>query len=154
VARQICQILEAGPHNILSRITLVMRQITREFWICSLNLLDFNSYNYSYSLHRFTAHKPETCLLVRYHFTSYLIVHSLVLSLLLTVWHLCLHLLKTIFRQPSREHLVEGFGLSVVMKTTPPLCREHLSVYSLSRERVYNCHPDNSAYSALFIGVV
>jgi hypothetical protein len=51
---------------------LVTRQIIREFWICSPNLLDFNSYNYSYPLYKFTSHKPEACLLVRFHFTSYL----------------------------------------------------------------------------------
>jgi hypothetical protein len=33
-------------------------------------LFAFNNYNYSYSLHRFTTHKPETCLLVR--ITSFL----------------------------------------------------------------------------------
>jgi hypothetical protein len=42
-----------------------------------LNLLDFNSYNYSYSVHRFTTHKPETCLLVRYHFTGNLVTELL-----------------------------------------------------------------------------
>jgi hypothetical protein len=69
-------------------------------------------------------------------------------------FYLCLHLLKRVFRQPSREHLVEGFGLSVVTKTTSPLCRKRLSMYALSRERVYNCHPDNDAYSALIVAVV
>jgi hypothetical protein len=54
--------------------------------ICSLDqYLDLNSYNYSYALHKFTTNKPETCLVVRYHFTSYLIVSSLAVSLLLTV---------------------------------------------------------------------
>jgi hypothetical protein len=67
---------------------------------------------------------------------------------------ICLHLLKTIFRQPSREHLVEGLGLSVVTKTTPPLCRKRLSIYALWHERVYNCHPDNDVYSALIVAVV
>jgi hypothetical protein len=73
------------------------------FWIWSLNLLDFNSYNYSYSLHKFTTHNPETCLLVVYHFTSYL--SCLPVSLLsvfvlifcplssLNCSYLCLHLL-------------------------------------------------------------
>jgi hypothetical protein len=160
--------------EILSRVSLVTRQITCGFWIWLLDLLDFNSYNYSYSLHRFTTRKPETCLLVQYHFTSYLIVYSLVVFLPLTVCRLltdspilqiillqlfnssslCLHLLKTVFRQLSREHLVEGFGLSVVTKTTPPLCRKRLSMYALSRERLYNCHPDNDAYSALIVAVV
>jgi hypothetical protein len=64
------------------------------------------------------------------------------------------HLLKTVFRQPSREHLVEWFGLSVVTKTTPPFCKKRLSRYALSRERVYSCHPDNDAYSALIVAVV
>jgi hypothetical protein len=50
-----------------------------------LNLLHFNSYNYKYSLHRFTTHKPKTLPLVRYHFTSYLIVRTLAASLLLTL---------------------------------------------------------------------
>jgi hypothetical protein len=53
----------------------------------------------------------------------------------------CLHLLKTVFRQPSREHLVEGLGLSIVTKTTPPLCSKRLSMYALARQRV--CHPDS-----------
>jgi hypothetical protein len=61
----------------------------------------------------------------------------------LNCFYLCLHFLKTVFRQPSREHLVERFGVSVVTKTTPPLCRKRLSIYALSRERVYNCHLDN-----------
>jgi hypothetical protein len=65
------------------------------------------------------------------------------LFLTLNCSYLCLRLLKTVFRQPSREHLVEGFGLPVVTKTTPPLCRKRLSMYALSRERVYNYHPDN-----------
>jgi hypothetical protein len=72
----------------------------------------------------------------------------------LNCFYLCLQLLQTVFRQPSREHLVEGFGLSVVTKTTPPLCRKRLSMYALSRERVYNCHLDNDAYSALVVAVV
>jgi hypothetical protein len=50
--------------------------------------------------------------------------------------YLCLHLLKIVFRRLSREHLAEGFGLSVVTKTTPPLPRKRLSMYALSRERV------------------
>jgi hypothetical protein len=193
--------------------------------------LEFNNYNCSYSLHRFTTHKPEACPLVRCHFTSYLIIRNLAVSLLLTLClsimsdcltlqivlsllivsvlnvcrlsplncassatssicfgphlsgvflallalicsalllalvcfclfltlncsYLCLHLFKTVFRQPSREHLVELFGLSVVTKTTPPLRRKRLSLYALSRERVYNCHPDNDAYSTLIVAVV
>jgi hypothetical protein len=143
-------------------------------WISLLNILDFNSYNYNYSLHRFTTHKPETCLLVWYHFTSYLIVPILAISLLtvclsildwlscssgssspsLNCSYLCLHLLKTVFRQQSREHFVEGFSLSVVTKTTLPLCRKRLSMYALSRECVYSCHPDNDAYSALIAAIV
>jgi hypothetical protein len=39
------------------------------------------------------------------------------------------------------------------MKTTPPLCRKRLSMYVLSRERIYSCHPDD-AYSALIVAVV
>jgi hypothetical protein len=133
--------------------------------------LDFDSSKYNYSFHRFKTHKPETCLLVRYHFTSYLIIRSLAVSFLLTVclstldWLSyfsdssfptlnCPYLLKTVFRQPSRKHLVEGFGLSVVTKTTPPLCRKRLSMYALWRERVYSCHPDNDAYSALIVAIV
>jgi hypothetical protein len=34
--------------------------------------------------------------------------------------------LRQVFRQPSREHLDEGFDLSVVTKTTLPLCRKLL----------------------------
>jgi uncharacterized membrane protein YagU involved in acid resistance len=34
----------------------------------------------------------------------------------------CLHLLKRVFRQPSREHLVEVFGLSVVQETSVYVC--------------------------------
>jgi hypothetical protein len=33
------------------------------FQIWQLDLLDFTSCNYNYSLHNFTSHKPETCLL-------------------------------------------------------------------------------------------
>jgi hypothetical protein len=108
-------------------------------WVWSLNLLDFNSYNYSYSLHKFTTHKPETCLLVWYHFTSYLSclpmsplsVSVLTVSRLslLNCSYLCLHLLKTVFRQPSREHFIEGFSLFVVTKMTPPLCRKRLYMH-------------------------
>jgi hypothetical protein len=42
--------------------------------------LYFNSYNCSYSLHKFTTHKAETCLLLQYHFTSYLNIRSLSVS--------------------------------------------------------------------------
>jgi hypothetical protein len=48
--------------------------------------LDLNSYNHNYSHHKFITHKPETCPLVRYQFTSYFIVRSLAVSLLLTVF--------------------------------------------------------------------
>jgi hypothetical protein len=34
---------------------------------------------------------------------------------------------KTVFSRPSREHLIEGLSLSVVTKTTPPLCTKRLS---------------------------
>jgi hypothetical protein len=68
--------------------------------------------------------------------------------------YLCLHLLKTVFCQPSRERLVKGFGLSVVMKTTSPLCRKRLSMNALLRECAYNCHPDNDAYSARIVAIV
>jgi hypothetical protein len=61
--------------------------------------------------------------------------------------YLCLHLLKIFFRRPSREHLVEGFDLSVVKKTTPPLRRKRLSIYAFSRERV--CHTDNDTGNLL-----
>jgi hypothetical protein len=67
---------------ILSRVRVSVTVINCGLRIWSLNLLDFIMQNYSYSLHRFTTRKPETCLLVRYHFTSYLIVHSLAVSLL------------------------------------------------------------------------
>jgi hypothetical protein len=113
---------------------------TNNLWVLdlTLNLLHFTSYNYSYSLHKFTTHKAETCLLLRYHFTTYLsclsvsplsvsvlTVFRLYLYLLssssiclalsasasaclfLNFPYLCLHLLKTVFRRLSREHLVE-----------------------------------------------
>jgi hypothetical protein len=138
-------------------------------WATNLiaQFIGFNSYNYSYSLHRFKTHKPETYILVRYHFTSYIIVYILAVSLLLTdcfalqivllpllTVPICVCSSLRVFRQASREHLVEGFGLSVVTKTTPPLCRQRLSICALSRERVYNCHPDNDSYSALIVAVV
>jgi hypothetical protein len=57
--------------------------------------------------------------------------------------HLCLHLLKTAFSELNRRHLIEGFCLSVVTKTTPPFCRtrlsmlwEQLSHYSFPRKRL------------------
>jgi hypothetical protein len=54
--------------------TCLLGNATNNLWVLdlTLDLLEFNSYNYSYSLHKFTTHKPDTCLLVRYHFTSYL----------------------------------------------------------------------------------
>jgi hypothetical protein len=53
--------------------------------------LDINSYNYSYSIHRYTTRKPETCLLVRYHFTSYLSLSSCV-----TLVCICVNCLSTV----------------------------------------------------------
>jgi hypothetical protein len=55
-------------------IACLLGNATNNLWVLdlTLDLLDFNSYNYSYSLDKFATHKPETCLLVRHHFTSYL----------------------------------------------------------------------------------
>jgi hypothetical protein len=104
----------------------------------SLLVVSYDSKNYGAGirprLHKRLFHTPYRFL----HFCSYL----------------CLHLLMTVFRQPSREHLFEGFVLSVVTKNTPPLCRKYLSIYALSCERVHNCHPDTNAYSALIVAVV
>jgi hypothetical protein len=36
------------------------------------------------------------------------------------------HPLKRVFRELNTEHLIEGLSLSVVTKTTPPLCRKRL----------------------------
>jgi hypothetical protein len=63
-------------------VSATVNNCAHRLW--SVNLLDFNSYNNSYSLHIFKSHKPETCSLVRYHFTYYLIVRGLAVSLLLT----------------------------------------------------------------------
>jgi hypothetical protein len=52
---------------------------------------------------------------------------------------ICVCISKTVSRQPSREHLVDGFDLSVVTKTTPLFCRKRLLMYSLSRECIYSC---------------
>jgi hypothetical protein len=42
--------------------------------------------------------------------------------------YLRLHLsLKTVFRELNRKHLIEWLSLSDITKTTPPLCRKHLS---------------------------
>jgi hypothetical protein len=75
---------------LVLRVFLVTRQITCGFWIWSLNSLDCHGYNYSYSLHKFTTHGPETCLLVRHHFTPYLSCHpeSLLSVSVLTVCRL------------------------------------------------------------------
>jgi hypothetical protein len=68
--------LKAGANSFVRNISSValLGNATNKSWVLDLITiyLDFNSYNYSYSLHKLTTHKPETCLLVQYHFTSYL----------------------------------------------------------------------------------
>jgi hypothetical protein len=55
-------------------VVCLLGNATKKLWLLdlTLDLLDFTSYNYSYSLHKFTTHKPETCLLVWYHAIVYL----------------------------------------------------------------------------------
>jgi hypothetical protein len=104
---------------------------TNNFWVLNLvpRFIGSSTWlSYNYSLHKFITHKPETCVLVRYHFllklssyvtfvciSSFLRILSVyasasVFTVFLNCPYLCLHLLKTVFRQPSREHLLEPFS--------------------------------------------
>jgi hypothetical protein len=86
-----------------------------------------------------TLHKLQTSLLTSgfFWFNCSAPRTSFLLSLYLLCVCICLALsglkstsnpLKTVLRRLSRDHLIEGFCLSVVTKTTPPLCRKRLSI--------------------------
>jgi hypothetical protein len=125
-------------HDIYCRVCEVTRH---NLWVLdlTLDLLDFNSYNYSYSLHKFTTHKPETCLLVRYHFTSYLSclpVSPLSVFVLTVRWLFQIsvsHPLKRVLCWLNRGHRVEPFNFlfsettatSLFVTVGTPLLRFH-----------------------------
>jgi hypothetical protein len=91
--------------------------------------LNFNSYNHSYSLYRCTAHKPETCPLVKYHCTSYLIVRSLAVSLLLTV---CLSTFDWLsyFSDNSPTELANTLSKSPRCRATNICCYKNAYLYN------------------------
>jgi hypothetical protein len=129
----------------------------------------FTSLRYNYSLQKCIAsgsvslrflHKLSSCV-------TFVCITSLLLTLsvsasasvlttciFLNSPYLCLHLLKTAFCQPSREHLVDNFNFlysvttvaSVLVTTETPLLKllfpwQRSVTYTLPRE--YVCLPDN-----------
>jgi hypothetical protein len=101
--------------------------------------LDIHSYNHSYSLQKFTTHKTETFLLVRYHFTSYLLPA--------VCWCLTLdcsvsHLLKRILCRLSEV-------LSISVHENTSIVAQRLFV--ATRTIVYLCRYDGNT-SVLCLG--